>query len=57
MTGTAVTEAPEFESIYNLDVIVIPTNKINIRIDYPDLILTKKLNIKQLLKILKHVMI
>ena len=38
MTGTADTEAYEFKNIYNLDVIVVPTNKINKRIDYPDLI-------------------
>src|SRR6202165_2624485 len=33
MTGTADTEAPEFKKIYNLDVIVIPTNKPMLRID------------------------
>ncbi|MEA1965570.1 MAG: preprotein translocase subunit SecA, partial [Candidatus Aerophobetes bacterium] len=27
MTGTAITEAPEFKNIYNLDVVVIPTNE------------------------------
>ena len=36
MTGTAVTEAEEFHKIYNLEVIVIPTNELMIRIDYPD---------------------
>lgn len=36
MTGTASTEAAEFEKIYKLDVIVIPTNKPCIRIDNPD---------------------
>lgn len=36
MTGTAETEAEEFARIYGLDVIVIPTNKEMIRIDYPD---------------------
>jgi preprotein translocase subunit SecA len=36
MTGTAVTEAPEFHSIYNLDVVVIPTNKPLIRKEYDD---------------------
>ncbi len=36
MTGTAATEAEEFATIYNLDVVVIPTNKPMIRIDYPD---------------------
>ncbi len=36
MTGTAQTEEEEFRTIYNLDVVVIPTNKPMIRIDYPD---------------------
>ena len=38
MTGTAETEAEEFKEIYDLDVLVIPTNKPVIRKDYPDLI-------------------
>jgi len=38
MTGTADTEAAEFKEIYNLDVVVIPTNKPMIRIDYPDVV-------------------
>jgi preprotein translocase subunit SecA len=38
MTGTAKTEETEFQKIYKLDVIVIPTNKPMIRIDYPDVI-------------------
>ncbi|NLZ74784.1 preprotein translocase subunit SecA [Candidatus Falkowbacteria bacterium] len=38
MTGTAATEAEEFHKIYNLDTIVIPTNKPNIRQDDNDLI-------------------
>lgn len=38
MTGTADTEAEEFAKIYNLDVLVIPTNKPMIRADYPDVI-------------------
>lgn len=38
MTGTAETEAEEFGKIYNLDVLVIPTNKSMIRNDYPDMI-------------------
>jgi len=38
MTGTAETEAEEFMKIYNLDVVVIPTNKPLIRPDYPDLV-------------------
>jgi preprotein translocase subunit SecA len=36
MTGTAVTEAEEFHKIYNLEVVVIPTNKPLIRTEYPD---------------------
>ncbi len=38
MTGTAVTEATEFQSIYDLDVVEVPTNKILIRHEYPDLV-------------------
>ena len=36
MTGTAATEADEFLKIYGLEVIVVPTHKPMIRIDYPD---------------------
>jgi len=38
MTGTAATEAEEFSKIYDLEVVVVPTNKPTIRIDQPDLI-------------------
>ena len=38
MTGTAETEAPEFNKIYNLDVIVIPTNRVLKRVEEPDLV-------------------
>ncbi len=38
MTGTAMTEEAEFGKIYNLEVTSIPTNKKDIRIDYPDVI-------------------
>ena len=38
MTGTAVTEAEEFGTIYKLDIIEIPTNKPVIRIDNPDVV-------------------
>jgi len=38
MTGTADTEAAEFAKIYNLEVMVIPTNKPMTRADYPDMI-------------------
>ncbi len=38
MTGTADTEAAEFKKIYNLDVVVIPTNMPMIRVDNTDVI-------------------
>ncbi len=38
MTGTADTEAYEFQSIYGLEVIVIPTHRPMIRKDHPDLV-------------------
>src|SRR5207248_544173 len=38
MTGTAVTEAEEFDKIYKLQVVVIPTHRPMIREDNPDLI-------------------
>ncbi len=38
MTGTADTEAEEFKKIYNLDVVIIPTNKPMARKDYSDLV-------------------
>lgn len=40
MTGTAKTEEGEFRAIYKLDVVTIPTNKPNIRIDEPDIVFT-----------------
>ena len=36
MTGTAKTEEGEFRDIYNMDVVVIPTNKPIQRVDLPD---------------------
>ena len=39
MTGTAVTSAEEFEKVYNLDVVMLPTNKPLVRNDRPDRIL------------------
>ncbi|MEA9488332.1 preprotein translocase subunit SecA [Xanthomonas campestris] len=36
MTGTADTEAYEFQSIYGLEVVVIPTNRPTVRKDHPD---------------------
>jgi preprotein translocase subunit SecA len=38
MTGTAETEAAEFEKIYNLEIILIPTNKTLIRHEFPDVV-------------------
>ena len=38
MTGTALTEQEEFQSIYALDIVEIPTNKPVIRIDDPDVV-------------------
>jgi len=38
MTGTAVTEAAEFASIYDLDTLVIPTNKVLVRADREDVV-------------------
>src|SRR5712692_8182917 len=38
MTGTADTEAIEFDKIYNLEVMVIPTNRPLVRVEYPDVV-------------------
>ena len=38
MTGTAETEAPEFDKIYKLEVVAIPTNKTLIRVEHPDVV-------------------
>ena len=38
MTGTAATEAAEFQHIYNLDVVEIPTNMLLLRHEHPDVI-------------------
>src|SRR6202163_4205376 len=38
MTGTAETEAPEFDKIYRLEVIVIPTNRPLLRKENPDIV-------------------
>jgi len=51
MTGTAETESFEFSSIYNLDTIIIPTNKKMIRKDFPDLVyISKKEKINAIIK-------
>ncbi|MGH9504082.1 MAG: preprotein translocase subunit SecA [Terriglobales bacterium] len=38
MTGTAETEAAEFEKIYKLEIVVIPTNKVLLRVENPDVV-------------------
>lgn len=38
MTGTAETEAPEFEKVYKLEVVVIPTNRPLLRLENPDIV-------------------
>ena len=38
MTGTAKTEEEEFQKIYNMDVLVVPTNRAMVRVDHPDVI-------------------
>src|SRR6202011_5754550 len=38
MTGTAETEATEFDKIYKLEVVVIPTNKQMLRLENPDVV-------------------
>lgn len=54
MTGTAATESFEFYSIYNLDTIVIPTNKKMIRKDLPDLVfITEKEKINAIIQDIK----
>jgi preprotein translocase subunit SecA len=54
MTGTADTEAAEFKKIYNLDVLVVPTNMPMIRIDNNDLIYkTEKEKINAVIKEVK----
>jgi preprotein translocase subunit SecA len=51
MTGTADTEAMEFRKIYNLDVVVIPTNRNLIRTNYPDVVYrTEKEKFKAVVK-------
>ena len=55
MTGTAKTEEDEFLKIYNLPVIVVPTNRPVQRIDHPDLIYkTKKAKYKAVGKLVEE---
>ncbi|NIH16653.1 MAG: preprotein translocase subunit SecA [Buchnera aphidicola (Periphyllus lyropictus)] len=54
MTGTAETESYEFRTIYNLDTVVIPTNRLMIREDFSDLVyLTEKEKISSIIKDIK----
>ncbi len=55
MTGTAATEAREFDEIYKLDVVEIPTNKPLIREDKPDVIFqTEKGKFNNVIKQIKE---
>ncbi len=55
MTGTADTEAFEFQSIYGLEVVVIPTNMVMIRDDQSDVIfLTAKEKYSAMIEDIKH---
>ena len=55
MTGTAETEAVEFKKIYNLDVMVIPTNKTITRRDEHDVIYkTQKTKVKYIIEDIKE---
>ncbi len=54
MTGTALTESEEFEKIYTLEVVAIPTNKSMIRRDFEDLIFaTESAKFKALIEEIK----
>jgi preprotein translocase subunit SecA len=51
MTGTAVTSAEEFEQVYNLDVVVVPTNQKITRADKPDRVyINEKAKFRQLVE-------
>ncbi|MEO6077259.1 MAG: SEC-C metal-binding domain-containing protein, partial [Candidatus Andersenbacteria bacterium] len=51
MTGTAVTSAEEFEQVYNLDVVVVPTNQKITRVDKPDRVyINEKAKFRQLVE-------
>ncbi len=55
MTGTADTEAYEFQQIYGLNTVVLPTNKPMIRKDLPDLIyLTEEEKYKAIIEDIKE---
>ncbi|WP_404455648.1 accessory Sec system translocase SecA2 [Virgibacillus necropolis] len=55
MTGTAKTEESEIRKVYGMDVINIPTNKVNQREDLPDMVfLTKEQKYEHLVKEIKN---
>ncbi len=55
MTGTAFTEAEEFQQIYSLDVVVVPPNRKITRVDHEDLIYkTEKAKIKAVAEAIKE---
>ncbi len=55
MTGTAKTEEGEFRTIYNLDVVIIPSNLLKQRIDYPDIMyITEKGKIQAIIEEIKE---
>ena len=55
MTGTAATSAEEFDKVYKLDVVIVPTNKPMVRVILPDLIYkTEEGKIKALVKEIKE---
>ncbi len=55
MTGTAMTEAEEFQQIYSLDVIEVPSNKPLARVDKPDLIYkTERAKIRAVIEAIKE---
>ena len=55
MTGTAATEAGEFYRIYDMEVVVVPTNKPLRRVEYPDFIYkTKEEMLQAVLKEIKE---
>ena len=55
MTGTAYTERREFKNTYELDTVVIPTNKPMIRVDRPDVVyVTKKGKFKGVIEEIKE---
>ncbi len=56
MTGTATTSAEEFAKVYKLDVVEIPTNKVTIRHDFPDIIYkTEEMKFRKIAERIKEI--